>query len=159
MSISVRRATEADIDQMSAVMTASITELCAADHNNDHAIVAAWIRNKSPDGVRAILHNRDVTMFVAERDGAIAAVGCVNVSAEIGLNYVSPAHRFAGVSKALLAAMEDELKERRGIKVAALTSTATAHQFYASAGWEDAGPQETSHSVAGYPMRKRLGDE
>jgi GNAT superfamily N-acetyltransferase len=140
---------------MSAVLTDSITVLCAADHHNDPEIIAGWIRNKSVEGVRKILENPDVTLFVAERDGAIAAVGCINAAGEIGLNYVSPVHRFAGVSKALLEAMEDELK-RRGVSVATLTSTATAYRFYRSAGWEDAGPPEARFSVAGYPMRKAL---
>lgn len=102
-----------------------------------------------------MLNNPEVTMFVAERDGALAAVGCIDTKGEIGLNYVSPAHRFMGVSKALLSAMEDELRDQ-GTKLARLTSTATAYRFYRSAGWEDAGSPETGHSVTGYPMQKAL---
>lgn len=155
MSVIVRRATEADVEAMSVVMTASITELCIADHRNDPTIIANWTRNKSPEGVRAMLENPDVTMFVAERDGAIAAVGCINARAEIGLNYVNPAHRFAGVSRALLQAMEEALLDR-GTTLATLTSTATACQFYRSAGWEDAGPAEDHGGLACHPMRKAL---
>jgi GNAT superfamily N-acetyltransferase len=158
VSVSVRLARDADVDQMSAVLTASITELCAADHHDDPAIIANWTRNKSPDGVRKMLDNSSVTMLVAERDGMVAAVGCVNARNEIGLNYVSPAHRFSGVSKALLEAMEEALRAV-GAEVATVTSTATAYRFYRSAGWEDAGPPETGHSVMGYPMRKALKDE
>lgn len=40
MSITVRRATEADVAEMSAVMTESITELCIADHKDDPLIIA-----------------------------------------------------------------------------------------------------------------------
>jgi GNAT superfamily N-acetyltransferase len=155
VTISVRPATEADVEAMSAVLTASIAELCMADHNNDPAIIANWTRNKTPDGVRGMLGNPAVTMFVAERDGAIAAVGCVNTKAEIGLNYVSPAHRFAGVSKALLAAMEQVLRDR-GVVLATLTSTMSAYPFYKAAGWKDGGPADASHWVTGYPMRKVL---
>ena len=55
MSITVRRATGADIPAMSRVLIASITELCAADHGNDPKKLAAWLRNKTPDGVREML--------------------------------------------------------------------------------------------------------
>lgn len=155
MTLVVRRATDADAAQISGVLIASITQLCAADHGDDPAIIASWTRNKSPDGVLEMLHNPGLAMLVAERDGAVAAVGCSRHSGEIALNYVSPAHRFAGASKAVLAAMEQELRDQ-GATVATLTSTATARRFYRSAGWEDTGPPETGHLVVGYPMRKVL---
>ena len=48
MSFSVRRAEPDDVLAMSRVLTASIIELCAADHGNDPAAIAAWTRNKTP---------------------------------------------------------------------------------------------------------------
>jgi hypothetical protein len=92
------------------------------------------------------------TILVAERDGAIAACGAFNTERKIILNYVSPPHRFAGVSKALLSAMEVAL----GPGEARLDSTLTARRFYLAAGWLEAGPPEPYRHVAGYPMRKLL---
>ena len=68
---------------------------------------------------------------------------------------MAPAHRFHGVSKAMLAFLEAELKAR-GITLGRLTSTTTAHAFYQAAGWHDTGPPDPNHAVTGYPMTKAL---
>lgn len=154
--ITVRPARMADAEAMSRVLIASITELCTADHGNDAAIIAAWTRNKTADSVGRMIANPEGTMLVAERGGKIAAVGCILAPDEIGLNYVAPAHRLQGVSRALLGAME-ALLQQRGVTLARLTSTATAHQFYLGAAWEDAGPEDrTRPGMVAYPMHKRL---
>ncbi|MEO8685173.1 MAG: GNAT family N-acetyltransferase [Devosia sp.] len=153
--LAVRRANVADIAAMSAVMTASITELCAADHQNDPEKLAAWTRNKTPEGIQAMLSNPEGRMFVAELDGAVVAVGAVSNGGEITLNYVAPLARFRGVSKAMLAALESELK-RLGFSEARLEATATARRFYQAAGWLADGPQMEGRMVNGHPMRKRL---
>lgn len=147
--ILIRNARRADAPAMSAVLIASITELCAADHDNDPDRLAEWLANKTPSGVAAWFDNPDNTLVVAERGGQIAAVGGFSASREITLNYIAPAHRFAGVSTALLEAMELEL----GPGEARLNSTATARHFYLGRGWTEAGPRD----IAGYPMRKLLG--
>lgn len=140
---------------MSAVMTASITELCAADHRNDPATVARWTANKTVDGVRAMLGDPRARLFVAESDGKIAAVGSINDGNRIGLNYVGPEHRFKGISKTLLAAMEDDMRAR-GVREATLESTETARGFYAACGWVEAEPPSPGRFITDYPMRKVL---
>ena len=151
--ISVRAARLADREAMSAVLIASITELCTADHQNNPEALASWLANKTPEGVSTWFANSANTILVAERDGEIAACGAFNTERKIILNYVAPQHRFAGVSKLLLGAMEAGL----GAGEASLDSTATARRFYAAMGWVDAGPPEPYRFVAGYPMRKLLG--
>lgn len=153
--IRVRPAVPDDVAAMSAVLTASIRDLCIADHRNDPAILSGWLRNKSPEMVRRMFENPDALLLVAEHDGEIAAVGCLNGTDEIGLNYVHPAHRFAGVSKALLAGLEDRIRQS-GASRAKLTSTGTAHRFYLAAGWRDAGPVEDDRGMLCYPMEKPL---
>lgn len=152
--ILVRLATEADVPAMSETMIRSITDLCGADHHNDPALIARWTANKTPDGVRKMLANPAAALFVAERDGAVVAVGAVG-GGEVLLNYVHPDHRFAGVSKALLAALEARLMAD-GLHEGRLTSTATAAGFYRAAGWVDHGPPEESFGMSGQPMRKAL---
>jgi GNAT superfamily N-acetyltransferase len=153
--IVVRPAVAADVPAMSAVLTASIRDLCTADHRGDPAIISSWTANKTPDAVRKMLANSDLRTFVAERDGSVAAVGAVTTAGEVALNYVAPASRFRGISRALLAFMEADMRAA-GIADAKLTSTETAHRFYLAAGWGDSGPVETDGFVPGYPMRKHL---
>lgn len=141
---------------MSRLLTRSIAELCAADHRDDPAIVARWTANKTVPGVEKMLANEGISLLVAERDGALAAVGAIIEPDTIGLNYVDPDHRFAGVSKALLEAMEGELRAR-GVVQGKLHSTETAHLFYLDAGWQDAGQPEEGFGMRDYPMRKRFG--
>lgn len=153
--ISIRSAVPADAAAMSAVLTASIRELCTADHRDDPEILAGWLRNKTPQMVLRMLERPGAVFLVAERDGEVAAVGCLSAADEIGLNYVAPAHRFAGVSKALLAALEDRIRQH-GAGIARLTSTGTAHRFYLANGWHDAGPAEADRGMLCQPMEKRL---
>lgn len=148
--ILVRAATPDDAEAMSRVLIASITALCVADHGNDPDALASWLANKTPEGVRAWFDDGRNRLFVAEHGGEAAAVGGINAAREIILNYVAPAHRFVGVSKALLRAMEAAL----GPGEATLTSTRTARRFYRDAGWVEISiPTRDAES---YSMRKRL---
>ena len=148
----IRPAVPDDASAMSTVLIASITELCIADHKNDSEALASWLANKTPEGISIWFANPANTILVAERAGEIAACGAYSTERKIILNYVSPKHRFAGVSKALLQAMEQAL----GPGEAWLDSTLTARPFYLGAGWHEAGPTEPYRFVAGYPMRKML---
>ena len=153
--IAVRRAGPADVEAMSRVLIASITDLCQADHKGDPGAIAAWTANKTHAGVLAMLEAPANRMFVAERDGVVVAVGCVVGDNEVGLNYVDPAHRFRGVSRALLAAMEAAMREA-GTTEARLKSTSTAHRFYLDAGWSDVGSPHPGRFIDAWPMRKAL---
>ncbi len=149
--ITVRPAREADVPEMSRVLIASITHLCAADHGGSPERIAGWTANKSREGVARMLADPDHAMFVAEHDGVVAAVGLV-AGDRIGLNYVDPDHRLAGISKALLAHMEQQMR-LAGITTAVLESTQTALGFYRGAGWLPTGECVVSGC---HPMRKRL---
>ena len=140
---------------MSRVLTASITKLCAADHENDPQRIAEWTSNKTPDGVAAMLAQNGLYLFVAEEDGQVAAVGATTANGGIALNYVAPEARFQGLSKALLRAMEADLLSR-GFSVGRLEATRTARAFYLSQGWlEDEQPSKRSPPCR--TMHKRLG--
>ncbi len=140
---------------MSRVLLASIIGLCEADHLGDPAKLAAWTRNKTPDGVATMLANPDMVMFVAEQSGDVLAVGAVTRAGDIALNYVAPEARFSGVSSALLNRLEAELVAL-GFSEGVLEATATARGFYEKRGWIADGPQASGRMVNGFPMRKRL---
>ena len=156
MSLVIRPARVADVPDMSRVLIASITELCAADHEGNPARIADWTANKSKASVESMLVREGLFVVVAELDGVVVAVGATTADGEIALNYVDPAARFRGVSKALLAAMEAELL-RQGVAEARLTSTITARAFYHGAGWIDDDTRVACQGGEGYRMRKQLG--
>ncbi len=153
--ITTRPARPDDVPAMSAVLTASILTLCSADHGNDPEAMARWIANKTPEGVAAMLARPDFHLLVAERDGVVMGVGATTLN-QVALNYVSPDHRFIGVSSALLAAMEAALA-KAGHAEALLDSTSTARDFYRKRGWVEAGPPQSYFGVRAWPMKKRLG--
>jgi GNAT superfamily N-acetyltransferase len=151
--IAVRSATVDDADAMSTVLTASITELCVVDHGGRPEALTAWLSNKSLAHMRAMLGDAARSVLVAEVDRALAGVGAVEPAERlVALNYVSPSHRFVGVSTALLEALEAAL----GPGEARLSSTATALRFYRARGWTQTGETETWRGMTAYPMRKRL---
>ena len=155
--IAVRPATAADVPAMSRVLVASITELCGPDHGGAPERLATWTANKTPEGVAHMLASPGLRMLVAELDGQVAAVGAVVPDkGEVSLNYVDPAARFRGVSKALLAALEAELRGH-GVVEAQLTSTTTARRFYHAAGWSEDVAPVACMGGEGHRMRKRLG--
>ena len=102
----IRDATPADAAAACAVLRASISELCVADHANDPAILARWLSNKTPENVAAWTRDASHSLLVAIEDESIVAVGSVRDSGDITLNYVAPSARFHGVSTFLLAALE-----------------------------------------------------
>lgn len=155
MSIHVRPATAADVPDMSRVLIASITELCIADHGQSPERLATWTANKTPKGISAMLANPGLRMLVAELEGRLAVGAVVPGNGEVSLNYVDPAARFRGVSKALLAALEAELREA-GVVEAQLTSTTTARAFYHAAGWSEEAAPVACMGGEGHRMRKRL---
>jgi GNAT superfamily N-acetyltransferase len=154
--VDIRDAAPEDADAVCEVLRKSISELCVADHANDPTILASWLSNKKLEIVAAWSKQPGNTLLVAAEAGAILGVGSVTDAGEITLNYVAPAARFRGVSRALLAALEKRAFER-GNTQCRLKSTETAHRFYRSAGYTDEGqPAGNFGTRSGYPMYKRL---
>ena len=150
----IRRATPEDAEAACSVLRRSITELCHADHKGDAATLAAWLANKTPESVRRWTGNTH--LFVAAEHGAILGVASLSATGEILLNYVSPDARFRGVSKALVARLEEEAA-KLGIETLTLNSTETARRFYRACGCTESGPPVPGFGITkGYPMTKRI---
>jgi len=137
------------------VVRRSITELCAEDHQNDPAVLDAWLQGKTPARVRQWLLDPSNEMLVAELDGKIAGVGCARGS-DIILNYVAPDARFRGISHAILMALEHRIRELRGGCVS-LESTTTALQFYRSRGYFGQSEPRRKFGIVAWPLKKQLG--
>jgi GNAT superfamily N-acetyltransferase len=150
----IRRATADDAEAPCLVLRRSITELCAADHRGDAGTLAAWLANKTPESVQRWTGSQH--LFVAAERGEILGVAALAPTGEITLNYVSPDARFRGVSKALVARLEDEAGVL-GLATITLSSTATARRFYAGCGYAEAGPPVPGFGITrGFPMAKRV---
>jgi GNAT superfamily N-acetyltransferase len=140
--IAIRPAIADDAEACSVVLCASIRELCKADHGGIEQNIAGWTANKTPGHIVQWLENPRFQLFVAECSDTIAGVSALTETGDILLNYVSPEHRFSGVSRAMLTHMEQTLKAL-GVATARLESTVTAHDFYQAAGWRDAPAPDT----------------
>ena len=93
---------------------------------------------------------------MAESAGEHIGFALLNKNGTIALLYVAPERRFAGVSKALLAAVE-AYALRLGVPQLRLHSTVTALPFYERRGyWRDGDPVPGFGITHGYPLRKRL---
>lgn len=134
----IRRATPFDVFEMSAVLQASIRELCQADHQGDSVRLAEWADSKTPAAIRTWLDGPG-EFWVIEEGGQIAAVGALGGieggAGLITLNYVSPNYRFRGLSNALLGHLEGRLAAL-GVTIARLEGTKTAMPFYLARGWQ-----------------------
>jgi GNAT superfamily N-acetyltransferase len=134
MELLIRQGTEADASAAVDALRRSISELCVADHRGDPQRLATWLRNKTETSWVAWIQRHDVAVLVAETAGRVAGVGMVDHLGNIHLNYVHPKARFCGVSKAMLAALEDEARAHHAERCV-LESTKTARAFYERCGY------------------------
>lgn len=154
----IRPAIATDAEAASALLRQSIRALCSADHGHDAAILDRWLANKTPDQFRNWLRTPALHVLVAAEDDALLAVGSVADTGRIGLNYVAPAARFRGVSKAMLAALENQAR-RAGATRCTLESTVTARRFYLSAGYAETGEPVRMFGTTSHPMARGLPAE
>ena len=151
----IRDAVVADAPAACDVLRRSIAELCGADHKGDPAILERWLANKTPESVASWMTQPGNSVLLAVEGDRVLGVGSVTDAGEITLNYVSPDARFHEVSRALLRALEARAAER-GDTQCKLMSSQTAHRFYHSAGYADAGRPAVMFGTPSYPMSKRL---
>lgn len=134
MAIQIRQATTADAAEAVITLRRSIAELCVADHQNDPAELDGWLENKTMATWAHWIARDDAVVLVAERESRIVGVGMATLGGQIMLNYVHPEARFEGVSKAILAAMEAELR-LQNVQKCYVESTLTARSFYENCGY------------------------
>jgi GNAT superfamily N-acetyltransferase len=154
-AIHVRAGSPNDAQAVSGLLRRSIIELCQADHEGLPERIAAWLENKTPENITLWINSPRLNVIVAEDDGQIVAVGAASKDGEVFLNYVHPARRFLGVSRAILSNLETWLSEQ-GQRVVNLTSTKTALPFYLAAGYGESAPVDIWMGMPGYPLSKYL---
>jgi N-acetylglutamate synthase-like GNAT family acetyltransferase len=150
--VTIREAQSGDAEAATDVLRRSIVELGTLDHRNDPERLGSWLANKQPDVFRSWVDDPNNKVFVAVRDGKVVGVGSIRRDGYIGLNYVAPEARYAGVSRSMLAHLENEAR-RSGLARVFLTSTATAQKFYQSVGYR-LRPDEEISDGSSLPMEK-----
>lgn len=152
----IRPAVMDDAPQGVAVLRSSISELCVADHQNDPATLALWLRNKTVESFRHWVALPELLLFVAEVGGVVRGIGSIEASGEIRLCYVQPGFGGQGLGTALVETMEGAAREW-GLSTVHLTSSVTARKFYERCGYHSAGDVVACFgAMQGYPFIKAL---
>jgi len=152
ISFSLETARASDAAEIALLLQRSIRELCIADHGNDPQKLDPWLANKTPDAARNWIAAPGRVICAAQCGVSarwIVGVAMGNETGEVLLNYVHPAARHCGISKALMLALEGYF-DAMGCQKARLTSTKTAERFYRSIGYAEIG-EPSSHR--GMPVR------
>jgi len=156
VSLLLRRAIPVDATTACSLVRSSIVELCGADHRGDEATIASWLANKTPDNFASWISSPRHVAIVAERAGSLVGFAFLNGAGIIALLYVAPESRFTGVTKAMLASLEEHAVAL-GIAELRLESTATALSFYERRGYSRAGETVQGFGATrAYPLSKRL---
>ena len=151
----VRTATPEDAEAACAIIRRSIAESCIEDHHRDPTVLAAWLANKTPEGVRSWIVSPDAFAVVAESHAAIVGFAMLTMTGEISLCYLVPEAQGLGIGRAMLTTLENEAA-RRGLAELILRSTESAHKFYLRLGFVDSGPARQGRFIAVQPMHKVL---
>jgi GNAT superfamily N-acetyltransferase len=140
-----------------AVLRASITVCCVADHQNDPPTLEDWLRNKTVEHFARWLAADDLYLIVVERAAGISGVGSLHRSGQIRLCYVDPGAQGHGVGRALLTELEARAESWQ-LGELHLASSLAARTFYEHFGYERAGEPKPGFGVSiCHPYRKVLG--
>lgn len=146
MNIEIRIAVAGDAVAACQVLRRSIAECCLRDHQNDPAILDAWLGNKTPDMVASWFASTGNFSIVAIEADVLIGVALLTRAGKLSLCYLVPEAQGRGAGKALLTRVEAQARQW-GIKSLQLHSTATAAEFYASQGFIRAGKVKSPYGV------------
>ncbi|MHB8744657.1 MAG: GNAT family N-acetyltransferase [Sulfuricaulis sp.] len=136
--IAVRPAEQRDAEAAIDVVRRSISQLCLADHHNDHETLTTWLANKTPQSFVTWLCNPDNFCVVAESNSNLLGVGVLQRRGEILLFYLAPGSQRQGIGKRIHAALEEKATQW-GLTSLHLDSTALACPFYEALGYRPIG--------------------
>ncbi|MBI3561161.1 MAG: GNAT family N-acetyltransferase [Gammaproteobacteria bacterium] len=155
MKAHIRLATTRDAAAACHVLRRSITECCVDDHHNTPEVLAAWLRNKTPENVTRWFTAPENFPLVAVLEQHVVGVGLLTAQGELALCYILPEVRFTGTGKALLHALESHAQQR-GLTQIHLSSTATANMFYQRNGFTPNGTAEIEFGIPAFPLVKQI---
>lgn len=146
MSLEIRIATATDAFAACDVLRRSIAECCIRDHQNDPAVLDAWLGNKTPQMVACWFTSATNFSLVAIEAGAVIGVALLTRAGKLALCYLLPEARGRGIGQALLARIEAQAGDW-GVKALQLHSTATGEGFYVRHGYIRSGNVRSPYGV------------
>ncbi|MEX0301280.1 MAG: GNAT family N-acetyltransferase [Leisingera sp.] len=152
--LEIRPAAVFDVFDVSRILTASVRDLCQADHGGDPEQIAAWTAGKSPEQIRTWIAGPG-RYWLALQGGKAAGVCGLDPEGAISLMYVSPDAANKGLGSAMLSHLEAELL-RGGLREGRLSTTRTALGFYRAKGWQQEAATVPGRGAHCLPMRKRF---
>ena len=153
--IEICTATPSDAGIISRIAERSIRVGCAAEHRNDPAIVAAWLRNNTLAHIRPWLADPRLRLTLARLQGRPAGVAMASASGRIAFCYVQPESLRRGVGQALVRDIEAWLRGR-GVARMRLNSTRSSQAFYRHLGFEQSADAIAIGGVKAIAMHKPL---
>jgi GNAT superfamily N-acetyltransferase len=146
MSFEIRLAASSDASAACNVLRRSIVECCVLDHQNDPAILEAWLGNKTPEMVASWFASPTNYSIVALDGGNVVGVALLTGAGKLALCYLVPEARRKGLGKALLRHVEDQACSW-GVKALQLHSTASGEEFFARQGYLRSGNVRSPYGV------------
>lgn len=141
-SFDIRKAVPGDASAACALLRRSIEVGCQADHQDQPAVLEAWLGNKTAANVASWFASPSNHALVAERDGALLGLCLLTQAGKLALCYVSPEALHSGVGRALIAAAEDQARAWSITKLH-LHSPASASAFFERQGFVNAGKDKS----------------
>lgn len=142
----IRKAVPGDAPAACALLRRSIQIGCKADHQDQPAVLEAWLGNKTAANVAAWFANASNHTLVAERvggsHGELLGLCLLTQAGKLALCYVSPEALRGGVGRALVAAAEEQARAW-SIKKLHLHSPASASAFFERQGYVNAGKDKS----------------
>lgn len=152
----IARAEEQHAEEACSVLRRSICEVCAADYNNDAAVLDEWSSNKTVENVTSWIASPETHALVALKHNRVVGVGVASLAGEILLLYVIPEHLLKGAGRMLLQSIEDTLASS-GVTVSTTVSSITAKAFYERNGYIENGEPIYVGDIEGdFPLKKKL---
>jgi putative acetyltransferase len=131
--LQIREARLDDVPAVKAIHKAAVRQLCAGDYTPEQ--LAAWTASDDASVLSVALRpNSDERMWVAERDGAVAAFASL-CGDQVNAVYVHPDHARRGIGTRLLRKAE-EVATAQGVSRLLLSASLTAVPFYQANGYQ-----------------------
>ncbi|MES2103575.1 MAG: GNAT family N-acetyltransferase [Pseudomonadota bacterium] len=154
-TLEIRAACPVDAGAACEILRRSITECCHQDHRDDPRILARWLDNKTPGTVASWFASAGNYSLVASAATGILGVALLTRTGRIGLCYVKPELRFAGIGEALLSSMESRAEEWQ-LPFIRVDSTVTARDFYLRRGYLAGGTSAARSGIQAVSLWKYL---
>lgn len=141
-SIDIRKALPGDAAAACALLRRSIEIGCKADHQDQPAVLEAWLGNKTAANVATWFTSASNHALVAERGGELLGLCLLTQAGKLALCYVAPETLHSGVGGALILAAEEQARAWSIAKLH-LHSPPSASAFFERHGFVNAGKDKS----------------